>query len=443
MRKLVALDFDGVVADTLPALYKAYISFLSDYGLVGSKQEFDSCNGLKLSEIVLKLKEEHCIEKNYTELEEKYDLLMNSYVCDAGLIPGAEELIKTLYKKKIPVVITSSASKNYIEKFLSARKLMRYVTEIISGDCVQRAKPDPEIYKKVVEKYPLYDIFAVEDSVNGLFSAFNSGIKVIFFNQYGRTIDVHPYHFCINSIVEVYNSIEKCTKEGFFVRSKKISIVIEDYSPVYSTSEKSKIEKMWLTRPRDIYNGRILAYHSCEYRQNGELVLKGYITDYKHMWFSKTIKGLSEPLITIAVSGIILDDNNRTLISDRYKVTDDSGKHELIPSGGIEAENVLNDPFGFKRQIFKELLEETGVKYGMDEVEIDNLGICFDARNLDVDICMVLKCDIAKVDGVLNESEYEVGTLRVLDVKDAEEYIAENGVYTSKMILKTIAKDMV
>jgi len=57
MDKVIAFDMDGVIADTLGALYRCYLDLLAAHGVEGTEAEFNQLNGPKISEIVSYLKQ--------------------------------------------------------------------------------------------------------------------------------------------------------------------------------------------------------------------------------------------------------------------------------------------------------------------------------------------------------------------------------------------------
>ena len=68
-------DFDGVIVDSLTALYETYINFLHKYGHDGNQSEFDFLNGPKLDFIVSYLKEKYDLPPKELELTHNIHLL--------------------------------------------------------------------------------------------------------------------------------------------------------------------------------------------------------------------------------------------------------------------------------------------------------------------------------------------------------------------------------
>lgn len=94
---------------------------------------------------------------------------------------GVEHVLGTLSNLGVPMaVVTSTRNPKASAKLVSAG-LRHYFDRVITGDRVQRGKPDPEIYRlglaEIGERPE--DVLAIEDSPNGLRSAVSAGIATI------------------------------------------------------------------------------------------------------------------------------------------------------------------------------------------------------------------------------------------------------------------------
>ena len=97
------------------------------------------------------------------------------------LKPGVREILDFLESRNVPAAIASSTRTAVIQRQLGWFGLTAKFCAIIGGDQVQRSKPAPEIYKKacaMLDTPPSLAI-AVEDSYNGIRSAYAAGMQVI------------------------------------------------------------------------------------------------------------------------------------------------------------------------------------------------------------------------------------------------------------------------
>ena len=100
------------------------------------------------------------------------------------LKPGAAQILQILKNRNIPVGLASSSPRTMIEKVLERHDVLQYFDVVISGDMVQKGKPDPEIFLLCadalgipVSKYS--ETFVIEDSHNGIRAAYAAGMKPV------------------------------------------------------------------------------------------------------------------------------------------------------------------------------------------------------------------------------------------------------------------------
>ncbi|NCB91207.1 MAG: HAD family phosphatase [Clostridia bacterium] len=94
---------------------------------------------------------------------------------------GLMELLNLLKERDIPMAVATSTYKEHTVPELEKQGILSYFQEIITGDMVTNGKPDPEIYRKACQRLHILpqEAIALEDSYNGVRSAWNAGMKVI------------------------------------------------------------------------------------------------------------------------------------------------------------------------------------------------------------------------------------------------------------------------
>lgn len=106
-------------------------------------------------------------------------LLMNGPV---DLKPGLIELLEYLKQEKITAVVASSTNRDLVDQLLDRLDVRKYFKDVVGGDEVERAKPDPAIFNKAFSKTGKQDkqeALILEDSKNGVLAASGAGIDVI------------------------------------------------------------------------------------------------------------------------------------------------------------------------------------------------------------------------------------------------------------------------
>ena len=96
--------------------------------------------------------------------------------------PGVKELISYLKKKRLTLAIASSSTKEEVEYRLNLIGVdIKLFDNIIGGDMVKKAKPDPEVYLKSCQVLGIEPKFvmALEDSEFGIEAAGRAGLVPI------------------------------------------------------------------------------------------------------------------------------------------------------------------------------------------------------------------------------------------------------------------------
>jgi HAD superfamily hydrolase (TIGR01509 family) len=95
--------------------------------------------------------------------------------------PGAREILLQLRALGTPCAVVSSTGSLEVKRRLAATGLLGFFDEVIGGEMVINAKPDPALYRLSTEELSLdaSRCLAFEDSDNGVASAHAAGVKVV------------------------------------------------------------------------------------------------------------------------------------------------------------------------------------------------------------------------------------------------------------------------
>ena len=123
-------------------------------------------------------------ECDYVEIRDYRKILMEETLAQEGiqLKPGAIEILTYLRKNGITVAMATANEKSRAERYLKKIGLYEYFDKIICADMVENGKPAPDIYAYACEQLgeKPEDCFAVEDSPNGITSAYRAGCKPVY-----------------------------------------------------------------------------------------------------------------------------------------------------------------------------------------------------------------------------------------------------------------------
>jgi beta-phosphoglucomutase len=184
--KAVIFDRDGVLVDTVPFYEKLYMDILREDGIEVKQDEVKARIGEKARNIFSQLLEERGegddggrVTKLYREYrKETNERLENG---NLELLPGAREAVGKLKKRKIRVAIGTGASRRSTEIILRKTKAKHLFDAIVTGDDVEKAKPEPDIFLKAAKALGVEprDCVVVEDWLNGIKAAKKAGMICI------------------------------------------------------------------------------------------------------------------------------------------------------------------------------------------------------------------------------------------------------------------------
>ncbi len=182
--KAVIFDMDGLMFDTETVYYKANQLTADAYDMEFSYDTYLQFVGAGDDIYFEALRElykghEH-IETFLVESTKKAEELLLEGQVDkkAGLI----ELLDYLKKEQIECIVASSSRREMVEQLLEKLEVRAYFKDVVGGDEVPTAKPDPAIFNKAFSKTSVEkkeEALILEDSKNGILAAYDAGISVL------------------------------------------------------------------------------------------------------------------------------------------------------------------------------------------------------------------------------------------------------------------------
>lgn len=181
--KTVIFDMDGLMFDTESVFIKAW-----DYA--GEKIGIGKAGYMNMKTLGMNIAMSRNIwiaefGERYNEQElRKYTKEFLTEYYNANKVPvkkGLYILLEYLRDNGYKLAVASSSPGWEVEKHLKDAKVFDYFDVIVCGDMVDKSKPEPEIYLRACEllEVPPEECYALEDSKNGLLSAYRAGCKPI------------------------------------------------------------------------------------------------------------------------------------------------------------------------------------------------------------------------------------------------------------------------
>ena len=176
-------DLDGTLTDTEKFYQKAWPMALEHFGYKCEPWMPLELRSLGRPFAPLQFKKWFGDDFDYNEVREYRKAIVVDMIKEQGipLKPGAKEILVWLRENGI---LTALATANDFERtkgYLTRLGLFDHFDKIICADMVKEGKPSPDIYSYACQQLGLEPqrCLAVEDSPNGVTSAYLAGCKVV------------------------------------------------------------------------------------------------------------------------------------------------------------------------------------------------------------------------------------------------------------------------
>lgn len=181
--KGIIFDMDGLMIDTEKLLQKYWCQAANECGYPMKREHVLKIRSLSGKYAIPVLKELLGEDFDYPKVRTRRMELMAEHVEKYGLEKkrGLDELLQYAKGKGYRLAVATSTDMERTTLYLKKIGVYSYFEVLVCGNMVQNGKPKPDIYIEAAKQLgvPTNECFALEDSPNGILSAYEAGCKAI------------------------------------------------------------------------------------------------------------------------------------------------------------------------------------------------------------------------------------------------------------------------
>ncbi len=179
----VVFDMDGVIFDSERATMLCWLELADRYGIKDMEKPYLACTGTNAAMTRQIMLDAYGEDFPYDEYAHEASRMYHERY-DGGRLPmksGVVEILEYLKNSGKKIALASSTKKQKVISQLQDAGILNYFDEIVTGDMVEKSKPEPDIFLLACEKIGVSPerAYAIEDSYNGIRSAYRGGLRPI------------------------------------------------------------------------------------------------------------------------------------------------------------------------------------------------------------------------------------------------------------------------
>lgn len=222
MIKLCVFDMDGLLLETERYVYlKTGLEASKKAGFPVTKEFLTSIMGGGWSEYKGHFIEEYGEDYPFDEYWKYFWPEVEHLINDTAipLRPGAKEILQYCKDNNIMTAVATSSHLDVARKCLKNSGIDEYFSFYMTGDMVEHSKPDPEIFLRTIEHFPVdkSEALVFEDGHNGSQAAIRGGCRYVLVEDIAFVSDEdrEKADLCTDTLLKAIDFIRK-ENEGTF-----------------------------------------------------------------------------------------------------------------------------------------------------------------------------------------------------------------------------------
>src|SRR2546430_8293917 len=179
--RAVILDLDGVLADSEPWWKEIDAKLLSEYGVIYRGEYHRDVLGVSYRLAVEFYKKAFGLSASVEELMQRRGEIATEFFANrVGLFPSTKRTLERLCEMRVRLAVATSSVSASARPFLDRHELTPFFDVIVTGDEIERGKPDPDIYLRTAKKLGIGAdaCLVIEDALSGIAAGKAAGMRV-------------------------------------------------------------------------------------------------------------------------------------------------------------------------------------------------------------------------------------------------------------------------
>jgi len=218
--RAVIFDLDGILADSEPWWNEIDSKLLAEYGVIYRGEYHREVLGVSYRLAVEFYKKAFGLSASIEELMRRRGEIATEFFANrVGLFPSTKRTLERLRDMKVRLAIATSSVSASARPFLDRHGLTPFFDGIVTGDEIERGKPDPDIYLRAAKKLGIGAdaCLVIEDALSGVAAGKAAGMRVAAIPD-RRFVDARDYEkeadYVLGNLSEIPALVRRVSATG-------------------------------------------------------------------------------------------------------------------------------------------------------------------------------------------------------------------------------------